>query len=81
MFRGRLWQAGQEVGVAVRTSFAILEYVVERGKELEPPLDSGIMVFKFFFDLQCLMVGECAKRGSPIIPSEALESPNDAVGL
>ena len=44
MFRGLLWQARQEVGVAVRASFALLEYVIERGEELEPPLDSGIMV-------------------------------------
>ena len=44
MVRGRLWQAGQEVGVAVRAAFAVLERLVECGEELEPPLDSGVMV-------------------------------------
>ena len=47
MFRGRLWQARQEVGVAVRASLAVLEYVVERGEELEPSLDSGVVVPHF----------------------------------
>ena len=60
MFRGRLWQAGQEVGVAVRASFAVLECVVERCEELEPPLDSGIMVPHFAYAFQCLVVGEYA---------------------
>ena len=58
MLRGRLWQAGQEVNVAVRASFAVLECVVERGEELQPPLDSGIMVPHFAYAFQCLVVGE-----------------------
>ena len=41
---GSLWQARQEVGVAVRASFAVLECVVEGGEELVPPLGSGIVV-------------------------------------
>ena len=44
IFRGRLSYEGPEVGVAVRASFAIHKCVVERGEELEPPLDSGVMV-------------------------------------
>ena len=44
MFRGRLRQARQEFGVAVRASFAVFEGVVERGEELEPSLDSGVVV-------------------------------------
>ena len=65
MVRGRLWQAGQEVGVAVRAAFAILECVVERGEELEPPLDTGIMAPQFAYAFQCLVVGEYAEFGSP----------------
>ena len=37
MFRGRLWQVGQDVGVAVRDSFAVLERLIEPGEELERP--------------------------------------------
>ena len=81
MFRGTLWQAGQEVGVAVRASFAVLECVIERGEELEPPLDSGIMVPHFAYAFQCLVVGEYAELGSPKVAAEAFESPNDAAGL
>ena len=44
MYLGRLRQARQEVGVAVRAALADLECVVERGEELKPPLDSGVMV-------------------------------------
>ena len=81
MFRGTLWQAGQEVGVAVRASFAVLECVIERGEELEPPLDSSIMVPHFAYAFQCLVVGEYAELGSPKVPSRAFEGPNDAAGL
>ena len=81
MLRGRLWQEGQEVGVAVRAGFAVLECVVERGEELEPPLDSCIMVPHFAYAFQCLVVGEYGEFGSPKVTSEAFESPNDAAGL
>ena len=55
--------------------------VVERGEELEPPLDSGIMVPHFACAFQRLVVGEYAEFGTPKVASEALESPNDAAGL
>ena len=60
---------------------AILECAVERGEELEPPLDLGIMVPHFANAIQCLAVGEYAEFGSPKVVSEAFESPNDAAGL
>ena len=81
MFRGRLWQAGQEVGVAVRVSFAVIECVIERGEELVALLDSGIMVPYFAYFVQCLVVGEYAEFGSLKVASEAFDSPNDAAGL
>ena len=56
MLRGRLWQAGQEVGVAVRAAFAVLVCVVERGEELEQPLDSCVVVPYFAYAFQGLMV-------------------------
>ena len=42
VFRGRLWQTGQEVGISV--ALAVFEGVAERGEKLEPPLDSRIAV-------------------------------------
>ena len=78
MFRSRLWQAGQEVCVSVRASFAVLDCVVERGEELEPPLDLCITVPHFAYAFQCLVVGEYSECGSPKLTSEAFESPNDA---
>ena len=47
VFRGRLRQATREVDVAVRASFAVFEGVVETGEELEPSLDSGVVVPHF----------------------------------
>ena len=81
MLRGRLWQAGQEVGVAGRASFAVLECVVERGEELELPLDPGIMVPHSAYPFRYLVVGEYVEFGFPKVALEALESPNDAAGL
>ena len=78
MLRSRLWQTGREVGVAFRAAFAVLEYVVERGEELEPPLDLCITVPHFAYAFQCLVVGEYSECGSPKLTSEAFESPNDA---
>lgn len=81
MLRSVLLQAGQAVGVAVRASLAVLERVLEHGKKLEPPLDSGIKVRHFIFDIQCRVVGEYAEIDSPTVASEAFESPNNAPSL
>ena len=81
MFCGRLRQARQEVGVAVRASLAILECVVERGEELEPSLDSNVMVPRFAYALQCLVVREYTELGAPKVEAEAFESPDDAASL
>ena len=56
MLRGGLWQTGQEVGVGVRAPFAVLECLVERGAELDPPLDSCVVVPRFAYAFQGLMV-------------------------
>ena len=81
MLRGGHWQAEQEVGVAVRSTVAVLECVVERGGDLEPPLVSCIMIPHFSYAFQCLVVGKYAECGSPKVTSEAFESPNDAASL
>ena len=72
---------GQEVFVAVRAAFAVPECVVERGEELEPPLDQCIVVPHFAYVFQCLVIGEYAQFRSPKVASDAFEIPNDAAGL
>ena len=37
MFRGRLWQTGQEFCISVGAALAVLKDVVERGKKRAPP--------------------------------------------
>ena len=71
----------QEVSVAVGASFAVFERVVERGEELEPSLDSGVMVPHFAYAFQSFVVGEYAELGAPKIATKAFESPNNAAGL
>ena len=56
VFRGRIRQATLEVGVAVHASFSVFECVVERGEELEPSLDSGVVVPHFAYAFQSLVV-------------------------
>ena len=58
MLHGRLWQSEQQVGVAVRAVFAVLECVVERGEECEPPLHSCVVVHHFAYAFNGVMVGE-----------------------
>ena len=72
---------GQEVCVAVRAAFAVLECVVERGEELELPLDSCVVVPHFSYAFQGLMITKYAEFGSPKATSEAFENPNDAADL
>ena len=81
MFRGRLRQARQEVGVAVRASFVVLERAVERGEELEPSPNPGVVVPHLAYAFQCLVVREYTEVGAPKIAAEALKSPDDAASL
>ena len=57
MFRGMLRQARQEVGVAVFAAFSVLEGIVERGEELEPPLDSDM-----WSPTMPMLSGPCGQR-------------------
>ena len=54
---------------------------MERGEELEPPLDSRILVPHFANAFQCLVVGDYVEVGSPKVASGAFESPNDGAGF
>ena len=56
MFRDRLRQARQKVGIAVRVSFVVLARVVERSEERQPSLDSGVVVPHFAYAFQCFVV-------------------------
>ena len=55
--------------------------VYSRIEELEPSLDSGVMVPHFAYAFQYLVVGEYVELGSPRVAAEAFENPNDAAGL
>ena len=81
MHRGRFWQARQEASVAVRASFVVLECVVERGEQLEPSLDSGVLVPHFAYAFQGLVVGEYAELSATKIDPKEFESRIDAAGL
>ena len=52
------------MSVAARASFAVLECVVERGEELEPSLDSGVVVPHFAYAFQSFVIGEYAELGA-----------------
>ena len=56
VFRGRLRQARQEFGVAICACLLVLEGVIERGEELEPSLDSGVVVPHFAYAFQSFVV-------------------------
>ena len=81
MFRGMLRQARQEVGVAVCASFSVLEGIVERGEELEPPLDSDIVVPHYAYAFQALWSENgtwCFKgsQGDVLEPRRCRQPPN-----
>ena len=61
VFRGRLWQAGEKISIAVGAALAVLESVVERGEELEPPMDSRVVVPYLGDALQYFVVQKYAK--------------------
>ena len=57
VLRRSLWQAGQNIGVAVGADFAVLECAVERGDELKLPLESCTVGPLFANALPCLVDG------------------------
>ena len=81
VFRGRLRQTRQEVGVSVRASFSVFDGVIECGEEFEPSLDSRVVVPHFVYAFQSLMVREHSELDAPKVAAEALQSPDDAASL
>ena len=65
VFRCGLWQTGQESGISVDASLAVPEGVVERGENLEPPLDSRIVISYFANAFKRLVIPEDAKLRTP----------------
>ena len=65
VFRGRLWQTGQEIGISVGAALAVLEGVVERCEKLEPPLDSRVVIPHFANAFERLVIREDAKLRAP----------------
>ena len=62
VFRGRLWQTGQNIGVSLGAALAVPEGAVERCEKLEPPLDSRVVIFHFSNAFERLVIREDAKR-------------------
>ena len=65
VFRGRLWQTGQEIGISVGAALAVLEGVVECGEKVEPPLDFRIVISHFANAFERLVIREDAKVRAP----------------
>ena len=65
VFRRRLWQTGQKIGISVGATLAVLEGVVERCEQLEPPLDSRIVIPHFANAFERLVIREDAKLRAP----------------
>ena len=65
VFRGRLWQTGQKIGISVGAALAVLEGVVERCEKLEPPLDSRVVIAHFANAFERLVIREDAKLRAP----------------
>ena len=81
VFRGRLWQTGQEIGFSVGVALAVLESVVERGEKLEPSLDSRIVVYHFADAFELLGNGKDAKLSAPEVASKAFDGPDNSCQL
>ena len=66
VFRGRLWQTGQEIGISVGAALTVFERVVERSEKLEPPLDSRIVIPHFANAFDRLVIREDGKTSCSI---------------
>ena len=81
VFRGRLWQTSQEIGIAVGAALAVLEGVVERGEKLDPPLDACIVVSHFADAFKRLVIRKDAKLRARKATSKASDGPENAVSF
>ena len=81
VFRGRLWQTGQEIGISVGDSLTVLEGVVESGEELEAPLDPRIVVGHFADAFERLVIRKHVKPRAPEVASKALDGPDNAANF
>ena len=75
------WRTGQEIGISVGSSLAVLEGVVERGENVEPPLDAGIVVYHFPNALERLVIKKDAKIRAPKVASKTFDDPNNAASF
>ena len=81
MFRGRLWQTGQEIGFPVGAALAVLESVVEQGEKLEPSLDSRLVIYHFADAFERLAIGKDVKLRAPEVASKAFDGPDNSCQL
>ena len=64
---------GQEISVTVSAARTVLDCVVEHGEELEPPLDSPVVVPAFAITFRRLAVRDGAELRVPKVASKTLE--------
>ena len=83
MFRGRLWQTGQEfdLSVGIGAALAVLEGVVKRGDKLELPLDAHVVVPHFADAFKRLMIRKYAKLRAPKVASKAFDCSHNAASF
>ena len=65
VFCCRLRQTGQKIGISVGAALSVLEDVVEHTEELEPQLDSGVVVPYFADPLKHFVVRKRAELRAP----------------
>ena len=78
VFRGRLWQTGQEIGISVGAALAVLEGVVGRGEKFESPLESRIVVSHFADAFERRATRNDANLRAPEVASKVFDGPNNA---
>ena len=85
VFRGRLWQTGQEIGISVGDSLTVLEGVVESGEELEAPLDPRIVVGHFADAFERLVIRNdaklCAEVASKVLMAQTMLPASTSSGV
>ena len=78
---GRLWEAGEEVGVAVEPTFLILQSVGVCGEELQPTLYVCVVLAGLGIIPKRLVIKVDEELGRAEMTTEVFDGTDDATGL